>query len=209
MFVKTVRKNMIKKCLTLLLVYLSVTLSAQVRDSVEWNTPYFKIWYSESLENPLSVRYRVACPNGEASRKGMDFYTLEGIHTSDNEDYVANEWDKGHMAPAASFNCNTDMLYETFTYINSSLQQQSLNRGVWKKLENRERYLADLADVYVFIRVEFDENPPRVPTNAAIPKGYYKELKIGDVRECYYFPNEKPITKELDDYKCKCRNAIN
>ena len=38
---------------------------------------------------------------------------------------------------------------------------------------------------------------------------YYKELKIGKVRECYYFPNEVPKTKELDDYKCACRNAIN
>ena len=198
-----------KKCLTFLLVFLSVTLSAQVKDSVEWNTPYFRIWYSESLENPLSVRYNVACPDGTASRAGMDFYTLEGIHTSDNDDYVANEWDKGHMAPAASFNCNTDMLYETFTYINSSLQQQSLNRGVWKKLENRERLLAGFQQVQVFIRVEFDKVPNRVPTNAAIPKGYYKELKYGTTRECYYFPNVKPVTKELDDYKCPCRNAIN
>jgi DNA/RNA endonuclease G (NUC1) len=112
------------------------------------------------------------------------------------------------MAPAASFNCNKDMLYETFTYINSSLQHQSLNRGVWKKLENRERYLAGFVEVQVFIRVEFDDTPLRVPTNAAIPKGYYKELKIGKVRECYYFPNKVPLSKELDDYKCNCRNVI-
>lgn len=192
----------------LILLLFPLTLIAQVRDSVEWNTPYFRIWYSESLENPLSVRYGVACPDGTASRAGMDFYTLKGIHTSDNDDYYNNEWDKGHMAPAASFNCNKDMLYETFTYINSSLQQQSLNRGVWKKLEIRERYLAGLGDVQVFIRIEFDNNPPRVPTNAAIPKGYYKELKIGDVRECYYFPNKAPVSKELSDYKCNCRNVI-
>lgn len=198
-----------KKWVILLSVFLSVTSFAQVRDSVEWNTPYFRIWYSEPLENPLSVRYGVACPEGTASRKGMDFYTLQGIHTSDDEDYVANEWDKGHMAPAADFNCNTDMLYETFTYINSSLQQQSLNRGVWKKLENRERYLAGFNNVQVFIRVEFDKVPRRVPTNAAIPKGYYKELKYGTTRECYYFLNRAPISKELNDYKCPCRNAIN
>ena len=208
-FAKIVKKDMIKKCFSLLLFCLSFLSYSQVRDSVEWNTPYFRIWYSEPLENPLSIRYGVACPNGTASRAGMDFYTLQGIHTSDDADYIANEWDKGHMAPAASFNCNKDMLYETFTYINSSLQHQSLNRGVWKKLENRERYLAGFVEVQVFIRVEFDKVPPRVPTNAAIPKGYYKELKVGKVRECYYFPNKAPKTKELDDYKCPCRNAIN
>ena len=205
MFAKIVKRNMFKKWLTFLLVFFSVTLLAQVKDSVEWNTPYFKIWYSESLENPLSVRYGVACSNGTASRAGMGFYTLKGIHTSDDKDYVNNEWDKGHMAPAASFNCNLDMLYETFTYINSSLQHQSLNRGVWKQLENRERYLAESTSVQVFIRVEFDKVPPRVPTNAAIPKGYYKELKYGTTRECYYFPNKAPITKDLNNYICNCR----
>ena len=188
----------------------SLTLSGQssLRDSVEWNTPYFRIWYSEPLENPLSVRYGVACPTGTASRSGMDFYKEKGIHTSDNDDYVANEWDKGHMAPAADFNCTREMLHETFTYVNSSLQHQSLNRGVWKKLETRERELALAGDVQVFIRVEFDKVPNRVPANAAIPKGYYKELKVGNRRECYYFKNEKPLTSELSDYKCPCRNAI-
>ena len=198
-----------KKCLTFFLVFLSVTLFSQVRDSIEWNTPYFKIWYSEPLEGPLSIRYSVACPEGKASRAGMDFYTEKGIHTSDNNDYVNNEWDKGHMAPAASFNCNTDMLHETFSYVNSSLQQQSLNRGVWKRLEIKERELALAGEVRVFIRIEYPNNPVRVTTGAAIPLGYYKELKIKNRRECYYFPNKAPVSKELNDYKCPCRNAIN
>jgi endonuclease G len=138
----------------------------------------------------------------------MDFYTEKGIKTSDNKDYEANEWDKGHMAPAASFNCNRDMLYATFTYVNSSLQQYSLNRGVWKQLEIRERQLAMENDVKVFIRVEYPSLPMRVTTGAAIPLGYYKELKVGNRRECYYFYNKAPMTKELDNYKCDCRNVI-
>ena len=192
----------------LILFLFPLVLLAQLRDSVYWNTPYFIINYSETLEGPRSVKYLVACPNGTASRAGMDFYTEKGLKTSDDKDYEANEWDKGHMAPAASLNCNRDMLYATFTYVNSSLQQQSLNRGVWKKLEIRERKLAKTAQVQVFIRVEYDKVPPRVPTNAAIPKGYYKELKIGNRKECYYFPNITPVSKELNDYKCNCRNVI-
>lgn len=203
------KKWTMQSLLVALFFFGCTSVSAQLRDSVNFDNGNFKIVYSEVLENPRSVRYTVECPDGEASRKGMDFYEDKTIHTSDDEDYVANEWDKGHMAPAASFNCNTEMLRGTFTYVNSSLQQQSLNRGIWKKLENRERELAANNTVQVFIRVEFDSNPPRVPTNAAIPKGYYKELKYGNSRECYYFPNEKPVTKELDDYKCNCRNAIN
>ena len=192
----------------LLFLLLPISLFAQLRDSVYYTNPYFIVNYSETLEGPRSVRYLVACPTGTASRAGMDFYTEKGIKTSDNKDYEANEWDKGHMAPAASLNCNRDMLYATFTYVNSSLQQQSLNRGVWKKLEVRERELAATGDVKVFIRVEYGNNPTRVPTNAAIPVGYYKELKVGNKRECYYFKNIAPTTSDLETFKCTCKNVI-
>ena len=188
------------------MLLLSVTSFAQVlRDSIYWNTPYYVIVYSEVLEQPKAVWYTVACPNGTASRTGMDFYTEPGIKTSDNADYVNNEWDKGHMAPAASLNCTRDMLWETFNYMNSALQQQSLNRGVWKKLEIQERIWAQTSHVEVYIRVEFDKVPKRVPTNAAIPKGFYKELKVGNEKRCYYFPNVAPTTTELEKFKCNCR----
>ena len=192
----------------LLLLLLPVSLLAQLRDSVYFNNTHFTINYSETLEGPRSIRYKVLCPTGTASRSGMEFYKEKNIHTSDNKDYEANEWDKGHMAPAASFNCNRDMLFSTFTYINSSPQHQSLNRGVWKKLEVRERELATKGEVRVFIRVEYPTAPVRVTTGAAIPLGYYKEVKVGNNRECYYFKNVQPNTSDLQTYKCPCRNVI-
>jgi len=192
----------------LLLLLLPVSLLAQLRDSVYFNNTHFTINYSETLEGPRSIRYTVLCPTGTASRSGMEFYKEKNIHTSDNKDYEANQWDKGHMAPAASFNCNRDMLFSTFTYINSSPQHQSLNRGVWKKLEVRERELATKGEVRVFIRVEYPTAPVRVTTGAAIPLGYYKEIKVGNNRECYYFKNMQPSTSDLQTYKCPCRNVI-
>ena len=193
----------------LLLLLLPISLFAQLRDSVYFNNTHFTINYSETLEGPRSIRYKVLCPTGTASRSGMEFYKEKNIHTSDNRDYEANEWDKGHMAPAASFNCNRNMLFSTFTYINSSPQHQSLNRGVWKKLEVRERELATKGEVRVFIRVEYPTAPVRVTTGAAIPLGYYKEIKVGNNRECYYFKNVQPNTSDLQTYKCPCRNVIN
>jgi len=192
----------------LLLFLLPISLFGQLRDSVYFNNNNFTVNYSETLEGPRSIRYTVLCPTGTASRSGMEFYTEKNIKTSDHKDYEANEWDKGHMAPAASFNCNRDMLFSTFTYVNSSLQQQSLNRGVWKKLEVRERELVAQGPVQVFIRVEYPANPKRVPTNAAIPTGYYKEIKVGNKRECYYFKNVAPSTSDLEAFKCNCRNVI-
>ena len=37
------------------------------------------------------------CPTGEISRSGMDFWKPTGWKTSDNDDYKANVYDKGHM----------------------------------------------------------------------------------------------------------------
>lgn len=192
----------------ILLFLFPISLFGQLRDSVYFNNNNFTVNYSETLEGPRSIRYTVLCPTGTASRSGMEFYKEKKIHTSDHKDYEANEWDKGHMAPAASFNCNRDMLYGTFTYVNSSLQQQSLNRGVWKKLEVRERELATSGPVRVFIRVEYPTTPVRVTTGAVIPLGYYKEIKVGNKRECYYFKNVAPSTSDLEAFKCTCKNVI-
>jgi DNA/RNA endonuclease G (NUC1) len=190
--------------LTILLLSVS-SFSQTLRDSVNWETPYYRIIYSEVLEQPRAVWYTVICPNGTASRTGMDFHTELNIKTSDNADYINNEWDKGHMAPAASLNCTKEMLLTTFSYTNSALQQQSLNRGVWKKLEIQERTWAQTNTVTVYIRIEFDKTPKRVATNAAIPKGFYKELIVGNVKHCYYFPNTIPISSDLNKFKCNCR----
>lgn len=193
-----------------LLLFLLITLTAvtgwsqTLRDSVVVQNDYFKILYSEVLEQPRAVEYKVLCPTGTASRSGMDFYTVPGLKTSDNADYVANEWDKGHMAPAASFNCNTTMLRTTFSYANSALQQQSLNRGPWKMLEIQERELAKRYDVYVTIQVEF-KKITRLSTGAAIPTGFYKTIKYGNTIDCYFFPNVKPINSDYTKFKCNCR----
>jgi DNA/RNA endonuclease G (NUC1) len=97
------------------------------------------------------------------------------------------------------------MLLTTFSYTNSALQQQSLNRGVWKKLEIQERTWAQTNTVTVYIRIEFDKTPKRVATNAAIPKGFYKELIVGNIKHCYYFPNIAPTSSDLEKFKCNCR----
>ena len=52
-----------------------------------------------------------------------------------NDDYVNNVWDKGHLAPAAAFNCDRETIKKTFSYLNCALQHEGLNRGPWKELE--------------------------------------------------------------------------
>lgn len=174
----------------------------KLRDSVFVKTDLFEIVYSEKLQQPLSASYVVKCPNGKASRTGMDFYTCDSIVTSDDKDYKNNIYDKGHLAPAASFNCTKDMLRKTFTYLNCSLQNQDLNRTTWKLLEEYERSLAlKHSKVSVKITCVFSSTSKKLTTGSTVPDAYYKVISYGNVTETYYFKNEKPSSTDFKKYK--------
>ena len=191
------------KKLLLILLLLPKLLLAQKREKVFFQNTIFKGEYSEVLEQPLWIEYKVLCPNGTAPRKGMDFYTNDSIHTSSNLDYENNVYDKGHLAPAADFNCTVPMLYSTFTYLNCCLQNQYLNRGVWRLLESHERELAKTKNVYVKIILVFDNKSIKLPTGATVPTGFYKYIMVDGITTKYYFKNEKPNSSDFKLYMVK------
>ena len=178
-----------KITLILLSLFLVNTLYSQEIRNIITNT--FIVKYSEELEQPLYVFYNVLCPNGESSRSGLDFKNYEGVHTSSNEDYVDNIWDKGHLAPAAAFNCDRETLKSTFSYLNCALQHQSLNRGPWRELEEFERNLAKIYDkVNVSVECHFSQSSTKLPTGATVPDGFTKIIEWDGREECFYFPND-------------------
>jgi len=179
------------------------TFSQQLRESVIVQTDIFKVEYSETLEQPLWVEYTVLCPDGDADRGSMDFWKPEGVKTSDDGDYKNNVWDKGHLAPAAAFNCDKETLKKTFSFLNSALQHESLNRGIWNRLEEFERNLANFYEVKVRIEVLFDDEPERVSGGAAIPKGFIKIIQWGDKTVKFNFPNSNTKGTDWIDYLVK------
>ena len=187
-----------KKLLLLIALALPLTAFGQEVKIVE--TDLFKIGYSEQLQQPVWAEYTVKCPNGTASRSGMDFYEDAEIFTSDDDDYRDNEWDKGHMAPAAAFSCTREMLRETFTYLNSALQHQSLNRGVWNRLEAFERDLANFFTVEVRIDVIFDENSQLLESGATVPSAFSKVIEFDGKIITFEFPNEEIKGKRWIDF---------
>jgi DNA/RNA endonuclease G (NUC1) len=191
------------KSLLFLLFLAPISLFAQLRDSVYVKTDIYECVYSEVLEQPKWIKYTVLCPDGTAPRKGMDFYTESNIKTSDNADYANNIYDKGHMAPAADFNCTKEMLYKTFSYVNCALQNQDLNRVAWRLLESKERELAKQGTVSVFIKVDFSKE--KLSTGATLPRGFYKEMNVNGKKTCYYFKNEKPLSSDYTKAQCNCR----
>jgi DNA/RNA endonuclease G (NUC1) len=164
-----------------------ISVSAQIK---EVETEIFKVVYDEGLEQPVRLEYRVKCPLGDASRSGLDFRKYDGVHTSDNDDYSNNVYDKGHLAPAAAFKCDREMVRSTFSYLNCALQHEGLNRGPWKELERFERDLAKLYTVDVVTEVIFIGDVQKVPGGATIPTGFEKTIYFDGKEYTFYFPNQ-------------------
>ena len=174
-------------------------------DSILVTTNIFEISYNEIFEQPNWVKYTVRDIVKNADRDGMNFYTVDSIYTSDDNDYYSNRWDRGHMAPAGSFNDSYENLYSTFTYLNVALQYDDLNRGAWGDLEDQVRKWADeFGDIGVEIYLEFDSNHIILDTGAHVPSAFYKYVNFPDEsKKCYYFPNISP-NKSWSEYEIDC-----
>ena len=174
-------------------------------DSILVTTNIFEISYNEIFEQPNWVKYTVKDIVKNADRDGMNFYTVDSIYTSDDNDYYSNRWDRGHMAPAGSFNDSYENLYSTFTYLNVALQYDDLNRGAWVDLEEQVRKWADeFGDIGVEIYLEFDSNHITLDTGAHVPSAFYKYVNFPDEsKKCYYFPNISP-NKSWSEYEIDC-----
>ncbi len=187
----------------LLILFLPLQFFGQLRDSIYIKTSIFDVVYSEKLQQPKWVEYTVLCHDGKISRKGLDFYPVNGMVTSTNEDYENNIYDKGHLAPAADFNCNQDYLKQTFSYLNCVLQHEKLNRGAWRLLEAHERELAKKYTVTVEIRINYSKNSKVLTTGATVPDSFTKTIIYNDKHEKYFFKNEEPKSSDYNFYKVK------
>jgi DNA/RNA endonuclease G (NUC1) len=175
-------------------VFLSQSLFAQKRDSILIENTVFTAMYSEVLEQPIWIKYRSINRPTNVNRGHLSFYKEKDVHTSDDADYKANVYDKGHGAPAATFSDNMDNLKQTFSYLNSIMQDQYLNRGEWRLLEEQERNWDDTESLTVIIKTFFDSPIKRVPTGAAIPSHLEKHIyfETQKIWKCFVFLNQKP-----------------
>lgn len=185
-----------KKLLSLILsvVILSANAQTKLRDSVKVTNNVFSVIYSEKLEQPIWLKYRSTNRPTNVNRGSMDFYGEKLIKTSDNEDYKNNIYDKGHIAPAATFSDNMENLKQTFSYLNSTLQDQYLNRGEWRLLEEQERKWDDLESLTVVVKVFFDKTSKKLLTGATVPSYFQKHIYFEKQKKwkCFVFLNEKP-----------------
>lgn len=86
---------------------------------------------------------------GDASRDNDHFV---GTHlTLNDKDYLHSGYDRGHLVPAEDFAYSDSLQALTFSYYNCVPQVPKLNRGKWKKYENKARKLSQTDTLIVII----------------------------------------------------------
>jgi len=184
-------KHLLLISLLLISTFVGYSQDVKIKNNV------FETLYSQSLEQPLWIRYRSTNRPTNVNRGTMDFYKEPNVKTSDADDYAKNIYDKGHGAPAASFSDNMENLKQTFSYLNCILQDQYLNRGEWRLLEEQERRWDDTENLTILITLHFDNPVKRIPTNASIPSYLEKHIFFEGQKKwrCFVFLNERPKFK--------------
>ena len=143
--------------------------------------------------------------NKENISKRPSFYSDTSLpldYRISSNDYIRSGYDRGHLAPDASFDYNSGDLKLIYTMANIIPQDHTVNSQFWIKVE---KYARDKAVAFGEISIKnivvFDSNPKYIKSKIAIAKGYYKILTniSKGFNECYYYLNYQDIVKASED----------
>jgi len=140
----------------------------------------YVVGYSDSMQNPLWVAYRVFdVPNLESGKRPSYFRIDHRTEAKvSHNDYRGSGYDRGHMAPnhAIATRHGADGQWETFLMSNIIPQTPHVNRYIWRDLEWRvsRRYGRYFGEVWVVTGPVFTEPIKRLSSGVPIPSGYYK-----------------------------------
>jgi endonuclease G len=124
----------------------SVTLFSQ--DVVVLKHTNYTSHYSKSKKYPIMVewwetRAKIGCSNPLPRKDNFKPDPKLPIETNIGQDYVNSGYDRGHLMPAKSNQCQTQAIQdECFYYSNMAAQTHRLNAGDWKSLETLTREYA-------------------------------------------------------------------
>lgn len=170
-----------------------------VRDNCPWGVPtgqavqvldngYYVVGYSKELRIPLWASYTLTPEDIVESKRSGTFHEDERISAdarSTLQDYAEPIYDRGHLAPSATFGRSTMAMQSTYLLTNVVPQLPGFNRGAWSVLERVIRRIAmNSRRTYVVTGCIFDADndgridnpivPKRLSDRVAIPTHFFK-----------------------------------
>jgi endonuclease G len=160
----------------------------------------FILCHSATLKVPVWTAYELKpnqqnhTPRPKQFHKDLDL-TQE---SASNADYKHSGYSRGHLVPAEDIT----QPEETFLLSNAAPQNQSMNAGIWRQLENKVRKLAANSNALYIITGTFFASPEIEsigPGKVAVPTHFYKVILAlnGETKTVYaaIIPNQ-PSTRE-------------
>lgn len=143
----------------------------------------FRLCFNTANHTPDWVAWELlgSEADGPVSRKGHDKFwqddEIEGCAAP--SDYTRSGYDKGHMCPAGDQKWSVAAMENCFSMANMAPQDNKLNTGAWKTLENKERLWAqrDSAIVIVAGPIYEESDTKRIgETGVRVPGAFYKVI---------------------------------
>ena len=138
--------------ITLMTVMLSlITVFTFAQDVVVLKHTNYTSHFSKSKKYPVMVEWwetkvKIGCPNPIPRKDNFKPDPQLPNETNIGNDYVGSGFDRGHLMPAKSNQCQTPAIQdECFYYSNMVAQTHRLNAGDWKSLETATRNWASIS----------------------------------------------------------------
>ena len=179
---------------------------------------FFVVCYNYKLKVATTVAYSLEgdLVNELNIKDRPSFYQEELIdepYRAKSNDYSGSGYDRGHLAPDASFDWSSESLEATYSLANIIPQVPIVNREMWVKAEQYARDKAvELGRVDVINVIKYSKNPKSIGEDKiAISLGYYKILlnEEENYKECFYYDNDIKSSNKNDNlsyHKVNCSN---
>jgi len=137
--------------------------------------------------------------------------SLDEAYRIISDDYTNSGYDRGHLAPDASFDWSQDSLDAVYTLANIIPQAPTVNRHMWIDAENYARTKAvELGEIDVVNVVKYLEVSNKIGEhNISVSKGFYKILYSQDnnYEECFYYENNLDANSTDDNLSLHYRDC--
>jgi endonuclease G len=195
-----------KKLLTLI-AFTLILIGSKAQDIVVLKHTNYTSHFSKSKKYPVMVEWwetkaKVACQKPLARKDNFKPDPQLPNETNIGKDYVGSGFDRGHLMPAKSNQCQTQQVQdECFYYSNMVAQYHRLNAGDWKSLETLTREIASKQDS---VRI-WAGNVGEIKRigKVAVPKQCWKVVYIKKTKEWMAFIFENDLSNPDGIYNNK------
>lgn len=147
----------------------------------------YTVSYNRKRKNPNWVVYELTAEEAKGTEARNGEFIPDPLikgKQGDNRDYSRSGWTRGHHAPAGDMKWSKESMKESFYLSNISPQNENLNNGVWKSIEEIARdNAARYGKVLIVTGPVFttENGLGEIGKNRIkIPNGFYKVLLIHD-----------------------------